>query len=108
MPVNEPNQGVPQDAIQAAFHQGRQTGLAMGALALSIVAFVSLLGLEKAILAAVLGLISIRGLAPGSPGRRYGTAAIAITIVYAVTFAIVLGVFHDRIAELARLLQQLG
>ena len=97
-----------QNAVQAAFDQGRQTGLAIGALAISIVAFISLLGLEKAILAAVLGVVSLRGLAAGSPGRRYATAAVAIAIVYAITFAIVLGLFHDKLAELVRLMQQLG
>ena len=94
------------NAVQAAFDQGRQTGLAIGALAMSIVAFISLLGIEKAILAAVLGVVSLRGL--GSPGRRYAVAAVAIAIVYAITFAIVLGLFHDKLGELVRLMQQLG
>ncbi len=108
MPDIETNHGASQNAIQAAFRQGRQTGLAIGALALSIVAFISLLGVEKAILAAVLGILSLRGLAAGSPGRRYAVAAVAITIVYAITCMIVLVLFHDKLAELVRLMQQLG
>lgn len=102
------NQTRPEEPSQAAYEAGRRTGLAIAALATSVVAFISLLGLEKAILACVLAALAIRGLPARSQGRRWGIAAIAVSIVYLITFAVVAAVFHDRFAELIRLLQQLG
>lgn len=102
----------PQDAANSryerAYEEGRRAGLATAALATSVVAFISLLGLEKAILAGVLGILAIRGTGAASRGRRLGLAAVGVAGVYAITFVIVLVVFRDRLAELFRLLQQMG
>jgi NADH:ubiquinone oxidoreductase subunit K len=97
-----------EDSVSAAYRQGRKAGLALAALALSIVAFISLLGLEKAILAGVLAIVSLSGSAPDSPARRFGVAAIVVACVYAVTFVILMVVFRDKLFELVHLLQQLG
>ena len=48
------------------------------ALALGLVAFLSLLGMEKAILAIVLGSVAIRGAARGTLARRLGSVAIGL------------------------------
>lgn len=102
------NRPAGSDPAMAAYRQGRQAGLALGALAVSAVAFISLLGLEKAILGIVLAVLALRGMAPGSPDRRISVAAIAIACVYAVTFVIVMILFREKFFELGRLLQQLG
>lgn len=102
------NQTRPEEPNQAAYDAGRRTGLAIAALATSAVAFISLLGLEKAILAYVLAILAIRGMPARSQARRWGIAAIVVTIVYLVTFAVIVAVFHEQLAELMRLLQQLG
>lgn len=105
MPSSRPTGG---DAVTAAYRQGRQAGLALGALAVSLAAFISLLGLEKAILAVVLASLALRRTPPDSPGRRIGLAAIAVACLYAVTFVIVMVAFREKLFELSRLLQQLG
>jgi len=48
-----------------AYEQGRRPGWRWGRLAMSVVAFISLLGLEKAILAGCWGLLAVRGSAVG-------------------------------------------
>jgi hypothetical protein len=93
---------------QAAYREGRQTGMALSALALSIVSFISLLGLEKAILALVLGALVLREAQGGSPARRKATTAVVVASVYAVFFFVTLAVFHDKIAVLIRTLQQMS
>ncbi|MBI4581171.1 MAG: hypothetical protein HY718_15825 [Planctomycetes bacterium] len=96
------------DVLDRAYQQGRRAGLATAALAMSIVAFISLLGVEKAVLAAVLAVVSLRGLSPGTRGRRLGLAALVIVGLYAVTFIVVVVAFHEKFARLFHLLQQLG
>src|SRR5262245_61556922 len=54
-----------QEAIAEAFDGGRRAGLAVAAMALGVVTFLSLLGLEKAGLAIILGVLALRG---GSAG----------------------------------------
>ncbi|NKB98080.1 MAG: hypothetical protein GKR90_06230 [Pseudomonadales bacterium] len=69
--------------FNAAFAAGRVAGLAVAALTISIVAFVQLLGAEKAIVGLVLGTLAYRGASDASPqGRRLAIAAIAVSLVY--------------------------
>jgi uncharacterized membrane protein len=91
-----------------SFQEGKRTGLAIGALAAAAVAFVSLLGIEKAVLAIVLGVLAVRGASPASRSRRLALLALGIAVVYALTFAVVMILFHQKIGELFRLLQQMG
>ena len=97
-----------QNGHEAAFAAGKQTGLAIGGLAASAVAFISLLGIEKAILAIVLSVLAFRGAQPGAGARRLSKWAILIASAYVLTYILVLVLFHDRLAELVRLMQQLG
>lgn len=71
---------VAEDPVAAAFEDGRRAGLAAAAMALSLVAFFSLLGAEKALLAIALGMMARRGSRPGSAGRRLATVAIGIVL----------------------------
>src|SRR5262245_61199312 len=60
----------------AAFVRGRRHGLAIAALLLSLVSFVSLLGAEKAITAIALAALAIKGAEAGTLPRKLGAAAI--------------------------------
>ena len=94
--------------MQPAYAEGRRAGLAIGALAVAAVAFVSLLGIEKAVLAAVLAAIALRGAASDLPARKLAWAALIVAAVYAVTYLIVLVLFREQLAELLRLMQKIG
>ena len=48
-----------EEQIAEAFNAGRRVGFGVSALVLSFVAFLSLLGAEKAILAIVLGTLAV-------------------------------------------------
>jgi hypothetical protein len=95
------------NSIDQAYDRGRRTGLAIGALAASLVAFISLLGLEKALLALTLAFLALSG-APRGGARRMGRWAIGISCVYIVTYVVVLIVFHRRIEEFVHQLQRLS
>ena len=79
----------------------------MGALAVSCVAFVNMLGAEKALLAITLAVLALSGLAGG---RRRGWAygAIGLGVLYLGTLAVLIAIYHDKFAQLIRLLKDLG
>lgn len=94
-----------------AYDAGRRAGLSIGALAASLVAFVSLLGLEKALLALTLAILALAGGRRGGgrrSGRRMAACAIGVSCVYIVTYAVILIVFRSQLAKLLHLMQQLG
>ena len=97
-----------EDSHTEAFREGKRAGLAIAAIAGSAVAFVSLLGIEKALLAIILAILASRGAAPKSHTRRLASVAIGLGLLYVVTFAVVMALFHDKLGELIRLLQQMG
>jgi hypothetical protein len=97
-----------QGQIADAFQAGRRMGFAVSALALGLVAFLSLLGMEKAILAIVLGSLAIRGAKPGALARRLGTVAVGLGGLFLVTIPVLLLVFWDRVVEFVRLLSTLS
>jgi hypothetical protein len=106
--------GIPREPLAApdpltrAFEDGRRAGLATAALAVSVVAFLSLLGAEKALLAIALGLLARRGAPPGSAGRKLATVAIGVATVFLVTIAFVLVMFWDELVGLVNYLRQLS
>jgi hypothetical protein len=93
--------------VTEAYDAGRRVGFAVSALAMSLVAFLSLLGAEKAILAIVLGAVAVRGGRPGTLARRLGIA-MAVSVVFLVTAAVVLALFWGRFVEAIKTLQQLS
>jgi hypothetical protein len=97
-----------QDPLVRAFEDGRRAGLATAAIALSVVAFFSLLGAEKALLAIALGLLARRGSQPGSAGRRLATMAIGVATVFLVSIAFILIVFWNDLVGLVNYLRQLS
>ena len=96
------------DLTQASYADGRKAGLAIGALATAAAAFISLLGIEKAILALVLAILGFRGTQAGSRAKRLSLLAMLILCLYAVTCVTVLVLYHEKLAELFRLMQKLG
>ena len=96
------------DELSKRYDEGRRVGLAIAAIAVAAVAFLSLLGVEKAILALILAVLAFRGAASNSPGRKLAIAAIGIVILYVITVVIVLLVYHEKLAELIRLIQHLS
>jgi hypothetical protein len=99
---------VAKDQLVQAFEDGRRAGLATAALALSVVAFFSLLGAEKALLAIALGVLARRGSQPGSAGRRLATMAIGVGTVFLITIAFVLIAFWNELVGLVNYLRQLS
>lgn len=96
------------DPLARAFEDGRRAGLAAAALAVSVIAFLSLLGAEKALLAIALGVLARRGAPSGSAGRRLATIAIGVAGVFLVTIAFTLIVFWDELVGLVNHLRQLS
>lgn len=94
--------------VAEAFAAGRSAGLATAALAISLVAFLSLLGAEKALLAIALGILARRGAQPGSAGRRLASVAIGIASVFLITITFVLIVFWKQLVDLVHHLMQLS
>jgi hypothetical protein len=90
-----------------AYDDGRRAGLALGALALAIVAFVNLLSLEKSILAAVLAIVALRGVRGGVALSR-GRLALGIAAAHLLIAAILFTLLRDKLAELLHLLNTLG
>jgi len=91
-----------------AYDAGRRTGFAISALVLSLVAFLSLLGAEKAILAMVLGALAIRGGQKKTAAARLGLAAVVLGLVWFVSMAVLLVFFWPKVIELVNLLQRLS
>ena len=98
---------VPLRGEAVAYHQGWQAGLALGALAVAVTAFINLLSVEKSILAIVLALIAIGGAGAGR-ARSRGRLALAIAAVHLVVVAGALFLFHDKLERLVHLLQSLA
>lgn len=96
------------DPTYVAYQRGRRMGLATGALALSVVAFVNLLGVEKSALACVLAGLALKGAAPAADVIRRGRSALAIAVIHIITIGFVLLMFHDKLLQLIHLLQKLG
>jgi hypothetical protein len=106
-----------RDVYMAEAHQeqaadlyvaGRRDGLGIAAVVLGIVTFVSLLGIEKAVLAAVLGALAMRGAPTGSRARQLGGAALILAVAYAIAFIIMAVVFREQLGGLIAALEQLS
>ena len=91
-----------------AFRAGRAMGLAVGALAVGAVSFLTLLGTEKAVLAIVLGLFAARDAAPATVARRMAIGAVVLGTLFLITVAVLLTVYWDDAIELLRQLQKLS
>jgi len=96
------------NAIAAAHDAGRRLGLATAALALGVVSFINLLGVEKSILSIVLAVLAIRGMAPAGVVRFRTRFALVISSLQLVTTILALVLFRDEVGELLQLLYELN
>jgi hypothetical protein len=96
------------DPVHVAYLEGRRLGLATAALAVSVVAFVNLLGVEKSVLAAVLAVLALQGAQPLGRVLSRGKTALIIAAVHALTIVAILFLFHDKLMQLLHLLHKLG
>ena len=87
---------------------GRRDGLGIAAVVVGIVAFVSLLGIEKAVVAAVLGALAMQGARQGSRARRLGSAGLILGAVYAVVFIVLITVFREQLGALIAAVENLS
>lgn len=97
-----------RDSANLAYATGRRDGLGIAALTLGIVTYLSLLGVEKAVLAIVLGVLAIRGGQPGSVAQKFGRTSIVLGVLFIVTLIVVMICYWDKVAELFALLQKLS
>jgi hypothetical protein len=102
------DQAAETDRVQAAFQEGRGVGLATGAMALSVVAFFNLLGIEKSILAGVLAILALQSVGASRAVIRRGQAALIVAAIHLITVVAVIALFHDKLLQLVHLLQKLG
>jgi Na+-driven multidrug efflux pump len=98
----------PRDPILEAHETGWRSGLAVGAMAVSVVAFISLWGIEKALLAITLAFLAFRGSRRGEEARRLAGQAIVIGCVYVVTIIMLLIVFRSQLAQFLQMMHKLS
>lgn len=95
--------------ILEAYAAGRVAGLALAAFTISVLAFLSLLGAEKAIVGLILGTLAYRGASNTSPpGHRLAIAAIAISTVYLLFLAAVLLYAGEDLLNLLKALDKVS
>ena len=87
---------------------GRRDGLGIAAIVVAIVTFVSLLGIEKAVVAAVLGGLAMQGARQGSRARRLGGVALILAIAYELAFIVLIIVFREQVGTLISALEALS
>jgi hypothetical protein len=96
------------DSIEQAYQNGRRFGLATGALALSIVSWFNLFGIEKSILAIVLALLAMHGAESLAAAFRRGRIALIVAALNAVTVVVALVMLRDKFGQLLALLHKLS
>lgn len=96
-----------QPEVMQARDDGRRQGLAIAALAMSLVSYLNLLGAEKSILAIVFAVCAMSGSASALVRRR-SLAAIGLALLHLVTIGVVLVVFREELGQLVQLLHKLS
>jgi hypothetical protein len=98
------------DTQESAFVLGQRYTLATLALVLALLSFLNLLGLEKSILAVVLGLKALRA-TPAPPlesRRRWAHVAVTLAAGHIVLLVAVILLNLDRLAKVFEVLRALG
>jgi hypothetical protein len=105
MDQNNMDAALPTEAHWLA--RGRSEGLATAALATGLVSFINLLGVEKGLLALVLGLLALKGsIAPKV--RQRAKIAVGLALLQFATIAFIIYHFYTHFYQLVRLMKQLG
>jgi hypothetical protein len=90
------------------YQEGQRRGLAIAALAVSLIAFINLANIEKSLLAIVLGVLAIRGATKDESAYRWGRIAIFIAIVTIILVVTLFVVYYSTLVDIVRLLHTLG
>jgi len=95
---------------ESAFVLGQRRTLAAVALGLALLSFLNLAGLEKAILAIVLGMKALSAAPPPALEHRRGWARVAIGLatVHVVLVVTVILLFFDRLSTLVDALRAMS
>ncbi len=88
------------------YARGRAVGFGIAALTISAVAFIQLLGAEKAIAGLVLGTLAYRSGAESDQSRKLAIAAIAVSSFYLVLMLVVLLFAGEDILHAIKALDQ--
>ncbi|MDB5676539.1 MAG: hypothetical protein JWM65_3521 [Sphingomonas bacterium] len=98
----------PSLAEIVAYRQGQRAGFSLAALAIAAMAFVNLLGFEKSLLALVIAGIALRGGVVDPRTRHWARLAIALAVGHWLVLTVVMGLYHQQLAQLIALLQRLS
>jgi hypothetical protein len=82
---------------EGTYQDGFRAGIATAALAVSIVAFLSVIGLEKSLLAGVLGFLALRGGLAGRVTTRRGRLALIFAGVHIILVIVVVALYHEEV-----------
>src|SRR5262245_14112035 len=98
------------DSRESAFVLGQRYNLATLALVVALLSFLNLAGMEKAILAIVIGLKALRAAPPPALEQRRGWARLAIGfgIAHVVLVITVILLNLDRISQLIAALRAMS
>ena len=98
METRNPAQNVAASGNTSELVTGQRLAFAAASLVVGLSAFVSLLGMEKAILAIVFGALALRNGATRSIGRlRLARFGIGLGILQIALIAVLFAVFHDQV-----------
>jgi hypothetical protein len=86
---------------------GRREGFAIAAFSLGLISFLSLLGVEKAVLAIVLAAMAFSG-STSKAVRRRAIFATGLALLYIITIAVVLVLFQEELGQLIQSLHKLS
>jgi len=106
--MTEQNTAEHSAALAAARDEGRRLGLATAALAMAIVSFINLLGVEKSLLAVVLGLLALRGSNIAGAVRNRSRVALILGTLHLLTVLLVLILFREELSEFLAMLYELN
>jgi hypothetical protein len=90
--------------LAKAYEDGKRVGLGIAAAVMGVVSFLSMLGMEKAAVAIVLGVLATRS----AKAKRLGLAGIALGSVFVVTVGVVLTLYWDKLRAVIEALQKLS
>ena len=87
---------------EAAYQRGRRVGLAAAALALAVIAYVNLLGIEKSLLAVVLAAVALKGVSLSRIVQTRTRIALALAALHAIAVVVIVVMYGDKLALLTR------
>lgn len=90
------------ESVEAAYERGRAAGLGTAAVALAVVAYVNLLGIEKSLLAITLAVVALRHVSLSKVYRTRTWVALVLASIHATTVVVVVVLYADKLTVLGR------